>query len=70
MTTKRGKLVFPYGPNLTVASIEERVRSNPHITQGLLEQEYKRKPQPRYALIQWLKRHRLHNPTVRVIHKP
>lgn len=40
----------------------------PETAQYWLEHEYKRPEGPRWTLIQWLKRHRLHNPTVRVIH--
>ncbi len=43
------------------------VSNHPEEAQAWLMAEYRR-PEVRWTLVQWLKRHRLHNPTVRVIH--
>lgn len=50
-----------------IDSCEDYVRRNPDRAQRLLDAEYRRPGGPRWTLVQWLKRHRLHNPTVRVI---
>lgn len=47
--------------------IKDTVRHSPKEAQIVLDAEYLREGGPRWTLVQWLKRHRLHNPTVRVI---
>ncbi len=49
-----------------ITDIKDVVRRTPSTAQGWLLMEYKR-ARPRYTLITWLKRHRPHNATTRVI---
>jgi hypothetical protein len=65
MTSKTYKVPYP----APVKAVERLVRERPEMADVILRHEYGAR-RPRYSLIQWLKRHRLHNPTVRVIHKP
>lgn len=50
-----------------IATVKRHVRLRPEAAQTVLLAEYKRADGPRWTLVQWLKRHRPHNPTVRVI---
>lgn len=51
---------------LSIADVQATVRHNPENAQGWLLLEYKRH-RPRWTLTRWLKRHRPHNPTTRVV---
>ena len=61
-----------YGPFshphfFSIKQIKQYVRQHPANAQAHLLVEYSNPEGPRWTLVQWLKRHRLHNPTVRVI---
>lgn len=58
---------FPGSVVAHTSEIKARVRKHPEEAQPFLEAEYRRFDGPRWTLVQWLKRHRLHNPTVRII---
>lgn len=53
--------------DVQIRYVKDTVRNYPKYAQTYLDAEYLRPDGPRWTLVQWLKRHRLHNPTVRVI---
>lgn len=55
-----------YDRRFSIDKTKSVVRLHPDAAQPFLLREYG-DPNPRWTLVQWLKRHRLHNPTVRVI---
>ena len=54
----------------TIGAVKSVARRHPERAQEMLLREYASPYGPRWTLIQWLKRHRLHNPTTRTIPNP
>lgn len=59
--------IFAEPETFSVYEVKHAVALFPEMAQTVLEGEYRNQNGVRYSLVQWLKRHRLHNPTVRAI---